>query len=237
MSSIVETSSIPTTTSTTTSSSSSSSATGAMTNGINMGKDDFLLLLTTQLRYQDPMSPADPKDFVAQLAQFSSLEQLMNVNTKMDDFSTTAQTLQKSQNMAQGVSLLGKSVKAQGNSFTVQSGTTTPGTVILGADAKSVKVSIYDGGSSLVRTLDLGSQSGGEVQVAWDGKDSNGNTVADGNYTFQVAATDAKGNAVDAATYFTGQVEEVLQDGTTVYVKVNGRLIPLSNIFAIDQSS
>jgi flagellar basal-body rod modification protein FlgD len=237
MSSIVETSSIPTTTSTTTTSSSSSSATGAMTDGINMGKDDFLLLLTTQLRYQDPMSPADPKDFVAQLAQFSSLEQLINVNTKMDDFSTTAQSLQKSQDMAQGVSLLGKTVKAQGNSFTVSSGTTTPGTVILGADAKSVKVSIYNAGGTLVRTLDLGSHSSGEVQVAWDGKDSNGNTMADGSYTFDVTATDAKGNTVDAATYFTGQVEEVLQDGSTVYVKVNGRLLPLSNVFAIDQSS
>jgi flagellar basal-body rod modification protein FlgD len=139
--------------------------------------------------------------------------------------------------MAQGVSLLGKSVRAQGNSFTVTSGTASTSTVILGQDAKSVKVSISNSGGQVVRTLDLGSLASGERQISWDGKDSQGKQVADGTYSFQVAATDAKGKAVDAATYFTGEVEEVLQNQGTVYVKVNGRLISLDNVFAVDQSS
>ena len=235
MSTTIETSSIPTTTTSSTGTSSSTSSSSLT--GINMGKEDFLKLLTTQLRYQNPLSPDDPKEFVAQLAQFSSLEQLLNVNTKLDNFSTTVQSLQNSQNMAQGVSLLGKTVRAQGNSFTVTSGTASAGTVILGSDAKSVKVSISNSSGQLVRTLDLGSQSSGENQISWDGKDSQGNQVADGSYSFQVTAVDAKGNAVTTASYFTGTVEEVLQDQNTIYVKVNGRLIPISSIFAVDESS
>jgi len=234
MSTTIETSSIPTTTTSSTGTSSSTSSSSLT--GINMGKEDFLKLLTTQLRYQNPLSPDDPKEFVAQLAQFSSLEQLLNVNTKLDNFSTTVQSLQNSQNMAQGVSLLGKTVRAQGNSFTVTSGTASAGTVILGSDAKSVKVSISNSSGQLVRTLDLGSQSSGENQISWDGKDSSGNQVADGTYSFQVSALDSKGATVTSANLVAGTVDEVLQNSGKVYLKVNGRLVALDSIISVDQT-
>jgi flagellar basal-body rod modification protein FlgD len=62
----------------------------------NLGKDDFLKLLVTQMRYQDPLKPMEDKEFISQLAQFSSLEQMMNVG--------------QATNMNWGVSLLGKDV-------------------------------------------------------------------------------------------------------------------------------
>ena len=230
-------STLPTNTSSTnTAATAASSATGALTGGTNMGKEDFLKLLTTQLQNQDPLSPADPKDFVAQLSQFSSLEQLINLNTTMGNFSTTFQGLQNSQQMTQGVSLLDKMVKAQGNSFAVTDGEAVNASFILGSAAKSTKVNIFNSGNTLVRTIDLGAQSRGECQVAWDGKDSNGNKVPDGTYSFQVAATDAQGKSLDTATYITGKVEEVLQDANKVYLKVNGRLITLDSILSIDES-
>ncbi len=228
----VTTSTIPPTNSTTT----ASSATGAITGGLDMGKEDFLMLLTTQLRYQDPMSPADPKEFVAQLAQFSSLEQLLNLNSKLEDNNKAFQTLQGSMQVAQGVSLLGKTIKAQGNIFTVNSGEPGDMSYVLGGDAKSVKVSIYDGSNRLVRTLDLGTQTKGEHEVSWDGKDSSGNKVPDGTYSFQVTAVDTQGKAVETATLVSGTVEEVLQDGTKVYLKVNGRLVTLDSIIAVEQT-
>ena len=202
-----------------------------------MGKEDFLKLLTTQLQYQDPLSPEDPKDFVAQLAQFSSVEQLINANTKLDNFTTALTSLQGGQQLSQGVSLLDKTVKAQGNSFGVSSGKADNVSYILGGAAKSVKVGIYNSGNTLVRTLDLGSAATGENQIAWDAKDSNGKTVADGTYTFQVTATDANGKAVDSANMFTGKVEEVIQNQNKVYLKVNGRLVTVDNVVAVEPSS
>jgi len=201
-----------------------------------MGKEDFLKLLTTQLQYQDPLSPADPKDFVAQLAQFSSLEQLINVNSKLDDFNTTIASLQGSQKIGQGVALLGKNVTAQGNVFTVSSGTPGEMSCALGSAANKVTVKIYNSSGALVRTLDLGSQGAGNCEISWDGKDSNGNQAADGTYSFSVNAVDAKGNSVTTATLVTGVVEEVLQDSDNVYLKINGRLTTLDNIVSVEES-
>ncbi len=71
-------------------SASSNSASNAITNasGGAMGKDQFVQLLVTEMKNQDPMNPMDGKDLAAQLAQFSSVEQLMNINTKLDNFAT-----------------------------------------------------------------------------------------------------------------------------------------------------
>ncbi|HEY8312283.1 MAG TPA: flagellar hook capping FlgD N-terminal domain-containing protein [Gemmatimonadaceae bacterium] len=70
--------------------SNSNSASSAITNaaGGAMGKDQFVQLLVSEMKNQDPMNPMDGKDLAAQLAQFSSVEQLMNINTKLDNFTT-----------------------------------------------------------------------------------------------------------------------------------------------------
>lgn len=232
----ISVSSIPTTTSTTTTSSTSNSSSGALTGGVTMGKEDFLKLLTTQLQYQDPLSPQDPKDFVAQLSQFSSLEQLINLNTTMGNLGTSMTNLQSAQQMTQGLSLLGKTIKAQGNIFTVESGKAGDMSYVLGSAATSVKVYIKDSSGSIVRTIDLGSQKAGENQLTWDGKDNNGNAVADGTYSFTVNALDAKGNSVTTAATVTGTVTQVLQDSGTVYLKINGKLVTLDNVVSVDES-
>ncbi len=228
-------SSIPNTTSSTTTSSASSSN-SSLTNGVTMGKEDFLKLLTTQLQYQDPLSPEDPKDFVAQLSQFSSLEQLINLNTTMGNLSTNMTNLQSAQQMTQGLSMLGKTVKAQGNIFQVTGGKVGDMSYVLSSAATSVKVSIKDSSGQVVRTMDLGGKNAGENQITWDGKDNNGNAVADGTYSFTVSALDAKGNAVTAASLVTGTVTQVLQDSGTVYLKINGKLVTLDNVISIDES-
>ena len=207
--------------------SSNSSLTGSIQK--NMNKDDFLRLLVTQLQYQDPLSPEDPKDFVAQLAQFSSLEQQINSNSNLENLGKVIQNLQQSQNMAQGVTLLGKTVKGSGNQLTVVGGKALEASFSLPQAAKQVVVGIFDSTGKQVATLNLGAQAAGSRSLTWDGRDSQGKQVADGIYSYQVAAQDKSGNAIQVDNYFTGTVDEVYQDSQGVWVKVNGRQILLGN--------
>ena len=203
----------------------------------NMNKDDFLKLLVTQLKNQDPMSPEDPKDFVAQLAQFSSLEQQINSNTNLENLSKAIQNLQQSQNMAAGVGLLGKTVKGSGNQLTVVGGKALEASFQLPQAAKQVVVGVFDSTGKQVRTLNLGAQPAGTRTISWDGRDSQGKQVADGIYSYQVGAQDQAGKAISVANYFTGTVQEVYQDSQGVWVKVDGRQMLLNNVISVLEGS
>jgi len=198
-----------------------------------MGKEDFLRLLTTQLRYQDPLSPEDPKDFVAQLAQFSSLEQQINTNSSLENLSTLIKSLKNSQDLVQGINLLGKTVKGSGNTIKVTGGQALGASFELPQAAKEVTVSLYNSGGTLVRTLNLGAQAAGSRVFVWDAKDSSGKTVADGSYTYQVSAKDKNGNPLTVTNYFTGKVEEVYQDSQGIWVMVNGSRVLLGNVVSV----
>ncbi len=217
--------------------SQSSSTSLTSTAQTNMKKEDFLKLLVTQLRYQDPLSPEDPKDFVAQLAQFSSLEQQINANQNLQDLGKVFQSLKESQNMTQGVALLGKTVKGSGNQLTVTGGKALEASFQLPQDAKEVVVEILNSSGAQVRSLNLGSRAAGLHALAWDGKDSQGKGVADGIYSYRVAAADKAGKAIRVDNYFTGTVQEVYQDAQGVWVKVNGKQMLLSNIVSVGQES
>ncbi len=201
-----------------------------------MGKEDFLKLLVTQLRFQDPMAPEDPKDFVAQLAQFSSLEQQLNANTNLVAVGKVVQHLSDSLGMSRGVALLGKTVKGTGNSLTIAGGKAVSASFQLPQDAKQVTVTVYDAGGRAIRTLELGSQAAGVRQFNWDGKDSQGKTVADGSYSYQVTAVNSQGQGLAVTNYFTGTVQEVYQDEGGVWVKVNGRPVLVDNIVSVGQN-
>lgn len=198
-----------------------------------MGKEDFLKLLVTQLRYQDPMSPEDPKDFVAQLAQFSSLEQQLNANTNLVAVGKVVQHLADSLGMSRGVALLGKTVRGVGNALTISGGRGVSASYQLPQDAKQVTVTIFDASGKTIRTLELGSQAAGLRQFTWDGKDAQGKTVADGSYSYQVRAVDSKGVGLEVTNYFTGTVQEVYQDSGGVWVKVDGRPVLVDNIISV----
>jgi len=202
-----------------------------------MGKEDFLKLLVTQLRFQDPMSPDDPKEFVAQLAQFSSLEQQINVNQNLESVGSLVQSLKDSLGLSRGVNLLGKTVKAAGNSLNLSGGQVNAASYQLPREAKEVTVSIFDGAGRLVRALTLGSQAAGLRQFAWDGKDAQGKVAADGSYTYQVTALDSQGKGIEVTNYFTGKVQEVFQDSQGVRLKIDGREVPLDSIVSVSQTS
>ena len=208
---------------------SSSSSTGQEVN-----RETFLTLLTTQLQYQDPLNPLEGVEFTQQLAQFSSLEQLMAVNEGITNLGLSFQT----QNNFEAIGLVGNEIKALGSMLSVDEGTANSGIYALEEPASAVQVYIYDSDGSLVRTLDLGPQASGEHQIEWDGRDNDGNLVDDGNYQFMVAATGADGELISAMTAITGKVSGVTFDSSgNALLVVNGQTVSLDSIIEIYDNS
>jgi flagellar basal-body rod modification protein FlgD len=196
-----------------------------------LGRDDFLQLLITQLKNQDPLNPLESVEFTGQLAQFSSLDELFQMSDHL-------QSIENSLLLQQGdqlVSYIGKSVKSAGNTMAVQGGQVKPGTYNLASDA-DVQVSIYSPSGALVRTLGMGWQKKGDYQVSWDGKDMTGNPVADGNYVFYVQGTDVSGQPVSCQTYIAGEVSGIRHENGRSYLLVGGKQILPENILEVSQS-
>jgi flagellar basal-body rod modification protein FlgD len=169
-----------------------------------LGKEAFLNLLVTQLKYQDPLNPMENTEFVAQLSQFSSLEQLWNVNENLQTETLVSQSIHNSLVS----SLVGKDVKALGNTTTLpEEGTANLGYTI--AESATVTISIFDQSGNTVRTENVGVQEAGYYSTTWDGQDNNGNRVSAGEYTIAINAVDANGNAVETNAILRGQITGV----------------------------
>jgi flagellar basal-body rod modification protein FlgD len=200
-------------------------------NGV-MGKDDFLTLLVAQLKHQDPLNPAESTEFTAQLAQFSSLEQLQNIGSTLSGFEVYQSTL----NNIQSTGFIGKTVTATGNMFGVNGGNPDPVRFDLGNDADSVYIQIYDQNGTFVTDIQAGNRSAGEQQVTWDGRDSKGTAVADGAYTFTVMAMDADGSIVSSNSYTSGVVTGIDYKTGATHLLINDREVPISSVIRIEET-
>ena len=189
-------------------------------------QDDFLQMLIAQLQNQDPLNPLSGTDFAAQLAQFSSLDQLTKINTQLSSLASTL----SSTNNSQVVSLIGDEVVANGNSITV-SGASTTLAYNLSQNAQQGTIQIYDSNGTLVNTLTFGQQQSGNNTVNWDTSNVNS-----GTYTFKVSAVDSSGNAVSATTMMTGTVTGVTFQNGVPYLSVNGQNVALTDVQYITMS-
>ncbi len=197
-----------------------------------LGKEEFLKLLTAQLRNQDPLQPIQNEQFVAQLAQFSSLEQMQNMNDNL----TSNIMINQSVNNSLATTLIGREVEAKGNTFTLESGSKTNLSFTTSADA-SAKVEVVDSNGKVVATIKAGDLKAGNQSVSWDGNGADGKPAASGDYTFRVTATDAKGNAVGTQTMVRGKVTGVkFQNGGT-YLMVGSRTFSLADVTQILDAS
>jgi flagellar basal-body rod modification protein FlgD len=199
----------------------------------SMGKDAFLTLLITQLQHQDPLNPADSTEFTAQLAQFSSLEQLSNINENLD----TLKLYQASINNAQAVAFIGKEVVYTGNHVELRSGQAATCEFELSAAAKTATVSIYDATGNFVADIQLTGLNAGKQSAVWDGQDRNGNRVADGDYTFEVQAVGAGGEKLTATTYAKGTVTGIVFEDGITYLMIGGNKIAVGDVTRINQGS
>ena len=204
-------------------------AAAAMKKATGLNKDDFLQLLVTQLKNQDPMNPQDSSAFVAQLAQLTQVEQTYNINTNL-------QNLLSSQNNAgnlSSVSFIGKQVTAQGSQVSLTSGSPTALGFTLPSNAAQVSVQINDAGGNTVRTLTQGATSAGSYSVSWDGLNNAGQPLPSGTYSFAVSGVDAYGQKVQGTSMVQGQVTGVNLSGTTPVLTVNGLDVPLTSVVQV----
>lgn len=197
-----------------------------------MGRDAFLKLLVAQLKNQDPLKPQDNAQFVAELAQFSSLEQTMGINDRLDMLATQNLGLQNSQVVA----LVGKEATVRGSLVTSEGrGTAVPVNFSLGGNAEKTVVTIRDQAGRTVRTLDLGERTAGASRITWDGRDDAGNIQPAGTYSVAVQATSEQGGAVAVTQETTGTIDAVSFDkGYPVLHLDSGVMVPVSDLLRVD---
>lgn len=221
-------------TSSTSSTSSSSSTSASLASSATLDENDFLNMLITELKNQDPTNPLDSTALAAQLAQFSEVSELETMNTNIQNSTNANLALTQSVSNTMAATLIGKEVKSNSSTI-VYDGTTQPTLgMTLSSNAADVKIQIKDSSGDVVRTIDLGSKASGDSTTTWDGKDDSGNQMQAGNYTFSVTATDSSGNSVSSAYYTLGVVTGVKYTSSGTMLIVNGSEIDLSNVEEID---
>lgn len=178
----------------------------------------FLLLLTTQLKNQDPMNPLDNAQMTSQMAQISTVDGIERLNTTLQKLITNAADSQA----MQAATLVGHGVLVPGSSMDLAQGVAFGG-VELSSGADQVTVTIKDANGLLVRTLQLGGMDAGSHSFQWDGKADGGAAAADGAYTFNVSALQGT-DKVESDTLTVGLVTSVNRGsgGTTLNVGQQG---------------
>ncbi|WCS24757.1 flagellar hook assembly protein FlgD [Methylobacterium sp. NMS14P] len=224
------TSGISSLTSTTNTKGASTSSSGNATE-IASNFTQFLTLLTTQLKNQNPLDPMDTNQFTQQLVQFAGVEQQLKTNDRLDSILSASQ----SASSASATSYIGKTVTADGSASQLSGGSASWTLNPARAASKAV-VTILDSKSNVVATQTT-ALSGGSQTYTWNGKTSAGLTAPDGNYSIKVAATDATGSSVAVDTSLTGAVDEVDLSGTTPVLVIGSQRVPLSSVQTIGLST
>lgn len=207
------------------------------TDKTSMGKEDFLKLMLAQLQNQDPMNPMEGTEFASQLAEFTSLEQLINLNDAMDTSINADYFLSQSINNTLAATLIGKEVKLDGNSFKNDGDENVTLGYNLSNKANSITVKIYNEAGVLVKTIENAPKNSGDNKLIWDFTDNEGNSVPEGNYTFKVEATDAESNPISNSTFVLGKIDGVKYTSEGTMLVVNGAEYYISDILEIYNSN
>ena len=160
-----------------------SSSTAGSAAGVKATKDDFLKLLVTQMKYQDPMNPMDSAQMTSQIAQLNTVEGINQLNATVTSLQAS---LMASQSL-QSASLIGKTILADGNSISLSNGSANLSIRLEGA-AESVVVDVMNTSGRIIKSTDLGANAAGIKSFTWDGSTNEGGTAPNGQYTFQVNA-------------------------------------------------
>jgi flagellar basal-body rod modification protein FlgD len=205
--------------------SSSTSTTTTESSENTLGQEDFLTLLVAQLQNQDPLNPADATEFTAQLAQYSQLEQLFNLNDSMDELAAA----QTSSQRISALSLIGKDVLVEGSEFAFDEEEAELGYIVDGT-VTDVNLIIQDQYGNTVTTISSLDSSEGNHTFTWNGKDSEGEDVEAGTYNLVIqAVTGGESASASVSPLIRTEVTGVDLNGT------EPMLVTASGEFAINE--
>ncbi|MEG3177791.1 flagellar hook capping FlgD N-terminal domain-containing protein [Sphingomonas sp. RB3P16] len=173
----------------TASAASTAAKAAASSKSTSLGTSDFLKLLTAQLQNQDPFSPTDNSQMVAQLAQITSTSGIADMGTTLKEI----QSKLSGTSTADALSYVGKTILTAGNTAYGRTGGGIAGAAEIDADATAVQVAIKDANGQTLKTLDLGAQKAGAISYDWDGKTASGADAGTGPFTVSVNATGSGG--------------------------------------------
>jgi flagellar basal-body rod modification protein FlgD len=208
--------------------SASGSTAYSPTGQTQMGKEDFLQLLVTQLKHQDPLNPQESTEFVTQLAQFTTLERLTNMENSMMNVAGASMVT----NATLAADFIDSTVRAKGDKIHFDGKAQTLH-YQLDAESADVKVEVVDSDGKVVKTIEASGDEGAN-KVVWDGTTDDGGIAEEGDYTFRVTATDADGAEVGTSTSIEAHVEAVkFQGGVPHLVLDNGTEVPLGDTLEV----
>lgn len=195
-----------------------------------LGQDEFLTLLVAQLKNQDPLNPLNAEQFAAQLAQFSSLEQLVKINDTLEGQAGQTEAMMTAMNASTALGVIGREVLASGNTVEITDEGVSPLVVGIGGEAASGTLKIYDDEGVEVGSMELGGLEAGRQEIEIDKAVSG---LEPGRYTYTLELMDEEGMELEVQTFSRVHIDGV-RYGPGGPVLISGDLeIPLSNVVEV----
>ncbi len=179
-------------------------------------QDEFMTLMLTQMKNQDPLKPMENGEFLAQLAQFNTVTGVQELQKSFEDFASSMQANQA----LQASGLVGRQVAISSSEAMLEQGGTVEGTMTLPSSTNNLQLGVYDSSGQLVRKIAMGTQSAGEHSFSWDGLADDGSQLPPGVYHISAEAEiDGAPTSLETKTYAT--VESVSMAGGAQGIQLN----------------
>jgi len=206
-----------------------------------LGKQDFLQLLVTQMRYQDPLQPAANTEFVAQLAQFSNLEGTQNINSSIEDLGKKIESMVSGQaasassiNNSSATSLIGKKVRVNTSDVIFDPTSKKPLQLNVHLDSsKNSVLSVIDDKEEIINAIELPNKA--ESTVSWNGKTLKGTTAPGGKYHLKVTTTDG---ATDTGySYLEDKVTGINYTKDGMRLEIRGQSVAMDKVVHVSEDA
>jgi len=183
-----------------------------------LGQADFLKLMTEQLKHQDPLKPMDNKEFLGQMAQFSTVQGINNMQEAMKGLSESMIGDQ----VLRGATLVGHEVLVPSEKIALAKGGNQVTGVVAATAPGNIDFEVKDETGKPVKTISVNAEAAGEVGFAWDGTDANGKRMPAGKYSITATWTNASGDKTAVSTYINATVESVSIGSDGLYLNLKG---------------
>ena len=208
-----------------------SSSTAPATRGSQeLGKDQFMRLMLTQMQNQDPTAPVDNQQMIAQMAQFSTLELMQRTEQTM----SALLMAQAASNQQQAIGLVGKDVVTKADSIDLTAGGDAPNiSMQLPEKTSALDITILDENGKEVRHIKAGTQPAGPFTVPWDGRDDNGQRMPPGKYTVRVNAINTHGKDMGVTPESVFHVDGILFENGIARIRAGDRTLSMSDVVEV----